>query len=126
MEEAVGSLQLCAGQVAGIEAGVHAARLMFEDNSTEAALLANAFNRQVTLQNVRCICPSMATVLINTYREPAELFMDGNVIFSRECTTQGDPLSMPFYAIATAPFIKKLIHLYSSCGMQMMRLVWGN
>ena len=87
---------------------------MFEDNSTEAALLVDAFNalyRQVTLQNVCSICPSMATVLIKTYRESVELFMDGNVIFSRESTTQGDPLYMPFYAIATAPLIKKLNHI---------------
>ena len=117
VKEAVGSLQLCAGQVSGIEAGIHTTRHLFENSSTEAALLvdaSNAFNclnRQVALHNVRHICPSMATVLINTYREPSELFMDGSVLLSREGTTQGDPLSMPFYAIATAPLIKRLNHI---------------
>ncbi len=50
----------------------------------------------------------METILINTYREPTELFVDGDVLLSREGTTQGDPLAMPFYAIATVPLIKKL------------------
>ena len=117
VEDAVGSLQLCAGQVAGIEAGVHATRHLFESSSSDPALLidaSNAFNslnRQAALHNVQRICPSMATILINTYRGPSELFMDSSVLLSREGTTQGDPLSMPFYAIATAPLIKRLDHI---------------
>ena len=113
VEEAVGSLQLCAGQVSGVEAGVHTTRHLFESSSTEAALLVdfNFLNRQVALYNVRHICPSMATVLINTYREPSELFMDGSILLSREGPKQGDPLSMPFYAIATAPLIKRLNYI---------------
>ena len=64
---------------------------------------SSSLNRQVALQNA-----PMATVLINTYREPSKLFMDGSVLLSREGTTQGDPLSM---AIATAPLIKQLNHI---------------
>ena len=38
--------------------------------------------------------------LINTYRNPARLFIaGGGEILSREGTTQGDPLAMPFYAV---------------------------
>ena len=43
-----GNLQLCAGQEAGAEAAVHAIRTLFQDESTDAALLvdaSNAFNR---------------------------------------------------------------------------------
>ena len=45
---------------------------------------------------------------INTYRAPSELYVDGDVIFSQEGTTQGDPLTMLMYALATIPLIKKL------------------
>ena len=46
-----------------------------------------------------------STVLINTYRSPAA---DGDFLYSDEGTTQGDPLSLPFYALATLPLIRKL------------------
>ena len=54
------------------------------------------------------LCPSLATVLINSYRAESDLFVNGDVIKSREGTTQGDPLAMPMYAIATIPLINKL------------------
>ena len=42
------------------------------------------------------------------YREDTELFVDGESIFLREGKTQGDPLTMMMYAIATVPLINKL------------------
>ena len=39
-------------------------------------------------------------LLINTYRQAADLYMDGTTLYSQEVTTQGDPLGMPMYAIA--------------------------
>ena len=109
-----GSLQLCAGQISGTEAAVHAVRSYFESNECEAILLVdasnafNALNRQTALRNIRRLCPALATVLINSYRAEADLLVDGDVIKSREGTTQGDPLAMPMYAIATIPLIKRL------------------
>ena len=87
-------------------------RTTFDLEDTEAVLLVNAtnafnsLNRQVALHNIRRLCPSLATILINTYRAPTELFVDGDT-FSQEGTTQGDPLAMPIYTFATIPLIKK-------------------
>ena len=73
IQEAAGTLQLCAGQPAGIEAAIHAARQLYDDDSTEGLLLvdaSNAFNqlnRQAALHNISTLCPPLATVLQNTY-----------------------------------------------------------
>ena len=114
IQEASGCLQMCGGQISGIEAAVHAVRTAFDSYDTEAVLLVdatnafNSLNRQVALHNIRRLCPPLATILINTYRAPTELFVDGDPFFSQEGTTQGDPLAMPMYALATIPLIKKL------------------
>ena len=102
------------GTIADIEAAVHVVRSAFQDDSTEGVLLVdatnafNALNRQVALHNIRYLCPSLATVLINIYRDAAELFVDRLTLYSEEGTTQGDPLAMPMYALATIPLIHKL------------------
>ena len=114
IQDAAGTVQLCAGQISGTEAAVHAVRTLFERDETEAVMLVdasnafNSLNRQVALANTLRLCRPLATVLINTYREPTELFVGGEVLFSREGTTQGDPLAMAMYAIATVPLINKL------------------
>ena len=114
LQDATGSVQLCAGQIAGTEAAVHAMRAAFQKNETEAVLLvdtSNAFNSlnlQVALHNIRHLCPSLATVLTNIYRDATELFVDGPILSSEEVTTQGDPLAMPMYALATIPLIRRL------------------
>lgn len=114
IQEAAGSLQLCAGQISGIEAAVHAVDSLFQQEETEAILLVdasnafNSLNRLSALHNINRLCPSLATALINSYRAPTELFVDGDVLYSSEGTTQGDPLAMPMYALATIPLIKKL------------------
>ena len=69
----------------------------------------NALNRQVALHNVRHLCPPIATILINSYRYPTKLFVDGDVILSQEGTTHGDPLGM--YGLATIPLIQRLDRL---------------
>ena len=93
---------------------MHAVRTLFLREETEALLLVdatnafNSLNRQTALHNIQKLCPSIATALINTYRVPSQLFVDGDVLLSREGTTQGDPLAMPMYALATIPLIRKL------------------
>ena len=114
VQEVAGSLQLCAGQIAGIETAVHFMSVSFQLEDTEAVLLVdasnafNSLNRDAALHNIRHICPSLATVLINTYREATELFVEDTTLFSEEGTTQGDPLAMPMYALATVPLINRL------------------
>ena len=125
IQEAAGSLQLCAGQISGIEAAVHAVDSLFQQEETEAILLVdasnafNSLNRLCALHNIRRLCPSLATALINCYRAPTELFIDGDVLYSREGTTQGDPLAMPMYALASIPLIKKL-----HCHIDDVNQVW--
>ena len=109
LQEVAGSCQLCAGQIAGVEAAVHAVRSSFLREDTEAVLLidaSNAFNslnRMVALHNIRQLCPSFAPILINTYRSAAALYIGGDTLLSEEGATQGDPLAMPMYALATLP-----------------------
>ena len=52
------------------------------------------------------VCPTIATVLINSYRGDTELFVDSETLYSHEGTTQGDPLAMAFYTLATVSLIK--------------------
>ena len=66
-----------------------------------------SLNRQVALRNVELLCPSISAVLRNTYRWLAELFVDNETIMSEEGTTQGDPLAMVFYALATIPLARR-------------------
>ena len=114
LPDSVGSIQLCAGQDAGCEAAVHAMEQVFADEDTEAMInvdasnLFNCLNRQVTLLNCEKICPALSHILINTYRNNSQLFVDGQCILSKEGTAQGDPLAMAMYAIGTQPLIRRL------------------
>ena len=111
IQEAAGPLQLCAGQEAGCEAAVHAMQQLYESPDTEAAILVdatNAFNslhRGNALRNIQHLCPSLSTVLINTYHEDVNLYIDGVTLSTEEGTTQGDPLAMAMYAIGILPLI---------------------
>ena len=56
-----------------------------------------------------CVHVPIATILKNSYNTPARLFVaGGGEISSDEGTTQGDPLSMVFYALATLPLVQAL------------------
>ena len=114
IQDASGCLQLCGGQISGIEAAVHAARSAFDSPECDAALLVdatnafNSLNRMTALQNIRRLCPPIATILVNTYRAPTDLYVDSDTILSQEGTTQGDPLAMAMYGLATIPLIRRL------------------
>ena len=60
----------------------------------DASNAFNSLNRQTALHNIQRLCSSLATALINNYRAPSELYIDGDVLLSCERTTQGDPLAM--------------------------------
>ncbi|KAL5467485.1 hypothetical protein EMCRGX_G031714 [Ephydatia muelleri] len=113
IQEAAGSIKLCAGQISGTEAAIHAIRDSFHSAQCEAVLLIdannafNSLNREAALRNIQILCPPFATILINTYRAATELFVQDTIIFSREGTTQGDPLAMPMYALGILPLIQR-------------------
>ena len=93
IQNAAGTRQLCAGQIYGIDAAVHSVWYVFQSSVTEAILLVdasnafNSLNREVELQNIQHICSSLATAIINVYREPTELFVYGIMLLSQEGTT---------------------------------------
>ena len=75
VQEAAGSIQLCAGQPGGCEAAIHAARNMFSSPHCEGLLFvdaSNAFNSlnhklYIALVNISHLCPPISCILINTY-----------------------------------------------------------
>ena len=112
IKEAAGPLQVCAGHNAGVEAAIHAMRQVPVAEGTDGILLidaSNAFNqmnRSAALHNIQIMCKEMALYVINTYRIPSRLFIcGGGEILSREGTTEGDPLAMPWYALHTSIMI---------------------
>ena len=112
--DVVGTDQLCVGQKSACEAAIHTLDEIFREDSTKGVLLidaSNAFNtlnRKAVLVNSLNLCPSIATVLINTYRSDPSLFFNEQSIISREGTTQGDPLAMTMYALGTLPLTRQL------------------
>ena len=75
----------------------------------DASNVFNALNRAAALHNIRILCPPIATYAINTYRQPARLFIiGGRELKSAEGTTQGDSLVMAIYASSLQPLITHL------------------
>ena len=65
-QDAVGSAQLCAEEMVGMEA-VHALLESFRDENNEAAMhvdTSKTLNRQSALANIRHLCPA---ILMNAY-----------------------------------------------------------
>ena len=114
IQKAAGPLQVCAGHLSGCEAAVHAMHEVFQAPSTEGVILVdasnafNSLNRETVLRNILHLCPPLAKVLINIYRDNVKLFIDGDTLLSQEGTTLGDLLAMAMYTIAIIPFIRSL------------------
>ena len=53
--------------------------------------------------------PLVCHVVINTYRQPSNLYVEGECIHSNEGTTQGDPIAKPLYAIGVVPLIREIV-----------------
>ena len=66
-------------------------------------------NRSAAMPNILIIFKEISLYVINTYRSPSRLFIcGGGEILSREGTTQGDPLAMPWYSVNTFIIIHSL------------------
>ena len=108
---ATGPLQSAGGLDGECEAAVHAMNALFEKEETEALMFVDAenvfnnLNRQVALWNIQYICPVIAKVLINCYRSGTCLFVGGKMLTSQEVMTQGDPLAMTMFALASVQLI---------------------
>ena len=94
-------------------------REIFKNPKAEAVLLVdatnafNSLNRLAAVHNITLSCPSLAQILVNTYRAPIRMIIPGNgETASSEGTMQGDPLAMAMYTLAITPLIHQL---RSSC-----------
>ena len=100
VRNAAGPLQLSCGHEGGCEAAVYAMKEIFHADSTDGVIFVDAFNafnnlnRHVALVNIQYLCPAVSKILINCYRDSANLYVGGTTLLSREGTTQGDPLAM--------------------------------
>ena len=114
IQEAAGPLQVCARHLSGCKAAIHAMHQVFQSQSTEGVILVdacnafNSLNRETALRNILHLCPPLAKVLVNTYQDNVQLFIDGDTLLSQEGTTQRDPLAMAMYAVAITPLIRCL------------------
>ena len=106
--------QLCLRPKEDIENAIHTPRDQFSKTSANAVLLIdaenafNSLNRKLALKNIENICPSIITLIKNSYSNPSMLFVNKKTIYSQEGTTQVDPLAMAVYGLAIIPLIKLL------------------
>ena len=70
----------------------------------------NSINRKVMLNNLKFVCPIIATYIINCYATPSRLLIvGGGEILSSEGQAQGNPTVMGAYALSILPLIKFLL-----------------
>ena len=110
--------QLATGLKASIEGAIHAITYLYNEFASDSwgfllIYAVNAFNmtnRTTALWNARVLWPRCSRFLFNTYREYSMLILKDSkeCIYSKEGVTQGDPLSMFFYAVMVLPLIRSL------------------
>ena len=115
LKEYSSPLQVSSGYEAGSEAAIHSMKAIFEDDKRQGIILVdarnafNTMNRKVALQNIRVVCPVIATYLANTYASEARMFLHGKYeLSSSEGTVQGDPLAMPWFSLNSTTMIEHL------------------
>ena len=120
--ELCGNKQLCCSTPAGVEGAIHAARILWNEKASntnfgflmlDADNAFNKLNRVKALNTIRNIYPAAARMAFNCYREDADLFLrnqhgSSELLSSAEGVTQGDPLGMLLYGLATLPLIDEL------------------
>ena len=77
------------------------------DSSCQCHYCVNNLFRHVALMNTSRLCPTIHPALVNAYCKPSSLFVGGECIVFKG-TTQGDPLAMAIYVLATVPLIKTI------------------
>ena len=107
--EVAGSLQVGAGQEAGIEAKIQAVHGIFKDHTIEAAAenAINAINRKAMLHNISVICPIISTYISNCYNTVARLFIIGGN-YTRGSNSDGS------FVLGVTPLIQHLREMTSS------------
>ena len=120
---ACGTDLLVGGVEAGIEGGIHAMRVLWEEHLHEedwgfilidAWNLFNEENRKAMLWDVRHECPSDAQLTFNCYRHWSTLVVrdmgdrSGHFLHSKEGVTQGVPLAIIAYGIGVLPIIREI------------------
>ena len=118
LENVCGTDQLACGVKAGIEGAVHAMSSVFDDKAPEgwgmllmdASNAFNSINRVSALWNARVLWPRASRFLFNSYRGYSPLIVAGTTetLYSKEGTTQGDPMAMLMYGVALMPLVRDL------------------
>ena len=118
VQDVCGVEQLATGLKASIEGAIHAMTDLYNEFASDswgfllidAVNAFNMINRTTALWNARVLWPRCSRFLFNTYRGYSMLILKDTkeCIYSKEGVTQGDPLSMFFYAVAVLPLIRSL------------------
>ena len=74
----------------------------------DASNVFNRLNHKAAKHNISQLCPAVSTNMNNAYSTLARLFAGGETLLSEEGTTQGDPLAVSMYTLATLPLVKEM------------------